>query len=119
MRKILKKEDFKMPLHEYKCRECNHITIKLYFGSEEVFDVTACEGGCGGVAEKIISAPGFHMKGYSAKNNYSNEDHGQGSDGPKHTETRDPKGKRYDKHAPPPKRMTEAQIKKAKSTLDD
>jgi predicted nucleic acid-binding Zn ribbon protein len=120
IQKILKKEDFKMPLHEYKCKDedCQHVTLKLFFGSEEVPEWVDCEE-CHALAYKIISIASFHMKGYSAKNRYSNADFGQGADGPKTSETRTPEGKRYNKNAPPPKRLQEAQLKKAKSTLDD
>jgi len=60
-----------MALHEYKCvkAECGHITIKLFFGTEEVTPYERCEK-CGAAADKIISASIAIVKGFSADNNY-------------------------------------------------
>ncbi len=58
-----------MALHEYECSECEHITVKLFFGSEKVPSLICCEN-CESMANKIISASIAIVKGFSSDNSY-------------------------------------------------
>lgn len=49
-----------MPIYEYRCRECGHLTEKWQKFSDPA--LTACEK-CGGAVTKIISQTSFHLKG--------------------------------------------------------
>jgi putative FmdB family regulatory protein len=49
-----------MPLYEYKCHSCGKIFEVIQKFSDE--PITTHEG-CGGVTERLISAPAFHLKG--------------------------------------------------------
>ena len=49
-----------MPLYEYKCNSCGKIFEVIQKFSDE--PITTHEG-CGGVTERLISAPAFHLKG--------------------------------------------------------
>ena len=48
-----------MPIYEYKCRKCNHITEMWQKFSDPPID--QCEE-CGGKVKKIISQNTFHIK---------------------------------------------------------
>ena len=49
-----------MPIYEYKCNECGHITEAWQRFSDPPLDT--CET-CGGSVKKIISQNTFHLKG--------------------------------------------------------
>ena len=49
-----------MPIYEYKCSNCGHITEKWQKFSDS--PLTVCEI-CGGSVKKIISQNTFHLKG--------------------------------------------------------
>jgi putative FmdB family regulatory protein len=49
-----------MPIYEYKCSKCNHITEIWQKFSDPPID--QCEE-CGGKVKKIISQNTFHLKG--------------------------------------------------------
>jgi putative FmdB family regulatory protein len=49
-----------MPLYEYKCNSCGKVFEVLQKFSDEPLSVHA---ECGGPAERLISAPAFHLKG--------------------------------------------------------
>ena len=49
-----------MPIYEYKCSKCNHITEMWQRFSDPPLDT--CEE-CGGPVVKIISQNTFHLKG--------------------------------------------------------
>ena len=49
-----------MPLYEYQCQSCGKKFEVLQKFSDEPVKVHA---ECGGLAEKLVSAPAFHLKG--------------------------------------------------------
>lgn len=49
-----------MPMYEYKCQKCGHVFELIQRFSDA--PLTEHEG-CGGVLEKVVSAPAFHLKG--------------------------------------------------------
>ncbi|MGD9809213.1 MAG: FmdB family zinc ribbon protein [Deferribacterales bacterium] len=49
-----------MPIYEYACASCGKVTEKLVSMSGDN-QTTECE--CGAMAEKIMSASAFHLKG--------------------------------------------------------
>lgn len=49
-----------MPLYEYKCDECSHVFEVMQRFSDE--PLTTHEG-CGGVVQRLISAPALQFKG--------------------------------------------------------
>ena len=56
-----------MPNFDYKCEFCGHVFEALTASGR---DYTNCHK-CGLLAEKLPSAPAFKVKGYAAKNGYS------------------------------------------------
>ena len=49
-----------MPLYEYKCQSCGKtFEVIQKFADEEL----KTHPGCGGIVEKLFSAPAFHLKG--------------------------------------------------------
>ncbi len=59
-----------MPIYEYKCRECEHITERIVQSIKQ--DKYVCEK-CGKTSDRIISGGGsFNIKGYSEANGYAN-----------------------------------------------
>lgn len=56
-------------LFEFKCKKCDTITEAITKGDVKEVECSKC----GAKAEKIISAPHFHIHGFSAANGYSNE----------------------------------------------
>ena len=49
-----------MPLYEYKCQTCGKIFEVIQKFADEPLKT---HPDCGGVVEKVISAPAFHLKG--------------------------------------------------------
>jgi putative FmdB family regulatory protein len=49
-----------MPLYEYKCQSCNKTFEVIQKFADEPLKV---HSECGGVVEKLFSAPAFHLKG--------------------------------------------------------
>ena len=49
-----------MPLYEYKCQSCGKTFEVIQKFSEDPLKTHA---GCGGVVERLLSAPAFHLKG--------------------------------------------------------
>lgn len=49
-----------MPLYEYRCAQCNGVLEVLQKFSDTPLTV---HEGCGGVLQRLISAPGLHFKG--------------------------------------------------------
>jgi putative FmdB family regulatory protein len=49
-----------MPLYEYKCQSCGKIFEVIQKFSDEPLKT---HPECGGIVEKVISAPAFHLKG--------------------------------------------------------
>jgi putative FmdB family regulatory protein len=49
-----------MPLYEYKCNSCGKTFEVIQRFSDEPLTI---HEGCGGVTERLISAPAFHLKG--------------------------------------------------------
>src|SRR5580704_7807562 len=49
-----------MPLYEYKCQSCGKIFEVIQKFADEPLKT---HPECGGVVEKVISAPAFHLKG--------------------------------------------------------
>jgi len=50
-----------MPVFEYECGECQHITEEIHTISENVRETT-CEK-CGAPASRIVSLSSFHLVG--------------------------------------------------------
>lgn len=49
-----------MPLYEYSCRQCGEVfEVMQKFADEPL----ATHEGCGGVVERLVSAPSFQFKG--------------------------------------------------------
>lgn len=48
-----------MPLYEYECRACGHLTEKLVSMSQEKY---VCDV-CGKTADRVISSTTFRLKG--------------------------------------------------------
>ena len=66
-----------MPIYEYECRKCSHVTEKLQKFSDP--PVKKCPH-CGGKVEKLMSLNSFHIKGsgwyttdYAGKNSSTAE----------------------------------------------
>jgi putative FmdB family regulatory protein len=53
------KEDFLMPIYEYRCTKCGSNTEVMQKFSDD--QLTTCT--CGGNLEKLISKSTFHLKG--------------------------------------------------------
>jgi putative FmdB family regulatory protein len=49
-----------MPLYEYKCRSCGKTFEVIQRFSD---DPLAIHPECGGIVDKLLSAPAFHLKG--------------------------------------------------------
>ena len=54
------KESRNVPIYDYKCKKCGHRFEKIQRHSERA--VKKCPE-CGGVVEKLITAPAVHFKG--------------------------------------------------------
>lgn len=74
-----------MPIYEYLCQSCGRRSEELQKISDP--PLTTC-GECGGVLEKQISAPAFHLKGsgwyatdYADKSKSSGKDGGNSGNG--------------------------------------
>ena len=59
-----------MPLYEYKCRKCKHITERIVKSIKQ--DKYICEK-CGYTSDRILSVGIFKVNGYSEANGYSNK----------------------------------------------
>jgi DNA-directed RNA polymerase subunit RPC12/RpoP len=47
-------------MHEYECKDCGTIDIRIYFGSEKVQEEIKCSA-CQNIAKKILSSPSFQV----------------------------------------------------------
>ncbi|TET61102.1 MAG: hypothetical protein E3J47_05710 [Candidatus Stahlbacteria bacterium] len=56
-------------LFEFRCKKCGTITEAIVKGDVKEVECSKCDA----KAEKIISAPHFHIHGFNATNGYSNE----------------------------------------------
>jgi putative FmdB family regulatory protein len=59
-----------MPYYEYRCPDCREETTVQYVSHKDVLPTIECPW-CGGTMQKRISAPAFNVKGFNAKNGYS------------------------------------------------
>ncbi len=74
-----------MPLYEYKCARCGEVFETLQKFSDPPLKVHPA---CGGVVERLLSAPAFQFKGsgwyitdYARKNGSAAESHSNGKNG--------------------------------------
>ena len=54
---------------DLECPQCEKVSIDVWIARRD--DRPKCE--CGATMEKRIAAPGFVVKGYNAKNGYSDD----------------------------------------------
>ena len=52
-----------MPIYEFECKECKHITEMMYLNATEAEGKLPKCPKCGGKTEKLISGTSFHLKG--------------------------------------------------------
>jgi len=60
-----------MPLYEFKCKKCGKNIIKLMSLNEDSSHII-CE--CGYIAQRVLSAFNFEIRGFNSNNGYSKKD---------------------------------------------
>ena len=65
-----------MPLYDFKCKGCDLTFERIVSSAERDKKTTTCRM-CGGVANKLLSAPNFRIEGYSEANGYSDKGKGK------------------------------------------
>ncbi len=59
-----------MPIFDYRCRDCQHVTTTWFASHKDVLPTIECAW-CKGTMDKQIAAPNFSIQGFNAANGYS------------------------------------------------